>query len=157
MKPSKNSPKNIFRASISYSKALPEIGSVSTALAMTLEDVKRNSLFCTDQATKNNVTSLVVIYENKRQYPDFDWIEVERFSVNEKRGGKREGAGAKPKYNEPTKTTAFRIPISKVDEVKKIVSDYLNSLGCKNTSNVCRYTTPAYAVALIRLVRCSCC
>jgi hypothetical protein len=29
------------------------------------------------------------------------------------RGGKREGTGAKPKYNEPTKTTAFRIPISK--------------------------------------------
>lgn len=45
------------------------------------------------------------------------------------RGGARINSGAKPKYNEPTKTTAFRIPISKVDEVKKMVRDYLNSLG----------------------------
>lgn len=45
------------------------------------------------------------------------------------RGGARRNAGAKPKYNEPTKTTAFRIPISKLDEVKKIVRDYLNNLG----------------------------
>ena len=41
------------------------------------------------------------------------------------RGGKREGTGAKPKYNEPTKTTAFRIPISKIDEVKKLVREFL--------------------------------
>ena len=45
------------------------------------------------------------------------------------RGGSRINAGAKPKYSEPTKTTAFRIPISKIDEVKKMVRDYLNSLG----------------------------
>ena len=48
---------------------------------------------------------------------------------NQTRGGSRRNAGAKPKYNEPTKTTAFRIPISKVDEVKKMVRDYLNSLS----------------------------
>ena len=48
---------------------------------------------------------------------------------NQNRGGARRNAGANPKYNEPTKTTAFRIPISKVDEVKKIVRDYLNSLS----------------------------
>lgn len=45
------------------------------------------------------------------------------------RGGSRINSGAKPKYSEPTKTTAFRIPISKIDEVKKMVRDYLNSLG----------------------------
>jgi hypothetical protein len=132
MKVSKNSPKNIFRASISYSKALPEIGSVSTALGMTLEEVKHNSLFYTDQATRNEVTSTVVIYENKKQYPDFDWVEVERFSVNEKRGGKRENSGAKPKYAEPTKTTAFRIPISKIEEVKEVVNRMLSGYAENN-------------------------
>lgn len=40
-------------------------------------------------------------------------------------GGSRLNAGAKPKYTEPTKTTAFRIPVSKIDEVKKIVRDFL--------------------------------
>jgi hypothetical protein len=47
----------------------------------------------------------------------------------QKRGGYRKNAGAKPKYNESTKTTAFRVPISKIDEVKQMARDYLNSLG----------------------------
>jgi len=50
----------------------------------------------------------------------------------ENRGGKRESAGAKPKYNEPTKTTAFRIPISKIDEVKKLVIEFLASYEREN-------------------------
>jgi hypothetical protein len=40
-------------------------------------------------------------------------------------GGKRQNSGAKPKYNEPTKTKAFRIPISKIEEVKKLVRVFL--------------------------------
>ena len=39
----------------------------------------------------------------------------------ETRGGKRKGAGAKKKYNENTKTVAFRCPLSKVDELKLLV------------------------------------
>lgn len=38
-----------------------------------------------------------------------------------KRGGKRPFSGAKKKYNEQTTTIAFRVPISKVDEIKTIV------------------------------------
>jgi hypothetical protein len=36
-------------------------------------------------------------------------------------GGARIGSGAKPKYNEKTTTIAFRVPISKVDEVKVLI------------------------------------
>jgi len=43
-----------------------------------------------------------------------------------KRGGKREGAGAKPKYSEQTKTVAFRCPLSKVEELKFIVKSKLS-------------------------------
>ena len=43
----------------------------------------------------------------------------------ENRGGYRLNSGAKPKYNEPTKTTSFRIPISKIDEVKAVVNKML--------------------------------
>lgn len=43
----------------------------------------------------------------------------------ENRGGKRPGSGRKPKYNEPTTTIAFRVPVSKVkpvtDAVKAII------------------------------------
>jgi len=43
-----------------------------------------------------------------------------------KRGGKRERSGAKPKYNEATKTVAFRCPISKVEKLKEIVNAQLS-------------------------------
>lgn len=44
---------------------------------------------------------------------------------NETRGGTRQGSGAKPKYNEQTTTIAFRVPVSKVDEIKHIVKEKL--------------------------------
>jgi hypothetical protein len=44
-----------------------------------------------------------------------------------KRGGKRKGSGAKPKYSEPTKTIAFRIPVSKEAEVKELIKTLLSS------------------------------
>lgn len=43
----------------------------------------------------------------------------------ETRGGTRKNAGAKPKYNEQTKTIAFRCPVSKVDELKLVVKKQL--------------------------------
>ena len=42
-------------------------------------------------------------------------------------GGKRKGSGAKPKYNEPTKTIAFRVPESKITEVKTAIKELLIS------------------------------
>ncbi len=46
-------------------------------------------------------------------------------------GGFRTGAGSKPKYAEPTKSIAFRVPVSKVDEVKKIVNKKLKDWKVK--------------------------
>ena len=46
----------------------------------------------------------------------------------EKRGGKRTGSGAKPKYKEATVTVSFRVPSSHKDTVKKMVKDYLQGL-----------------------------
>ena len=50
----------------------------------------------------------------------------------EKRGGTRKNAGAKPKYNEQTKTVAFRCPISKIDDLKSIVKSFLDSQKISN-------------------------
>lgn len=47
------------------------------------------------------------------------------------RGGTRKNAGAKPKYNEETKTVAFRCPLSKVDELKLIVKSKLSEWSVK--------------------------
>ena len=49
----------------------------------------------------------------------------------ETRGGTRQGSGAKPKYNEETKTLAFRCPVSKVDELKTIVKSKLSEWSVK--------------------------
>ena len=46
-------------------------------------------------------------------------------------GGTRKNAGAKPKYNEQTKTVAFRCPISKVDELKLVVKSKLSEWSVK--------------------------
>lgn len=43
-----------------------------------------------------------------------------------KSGGPRKGSGAKPKYSEPTTTIAFRVPVSKVDELKDMVNTKLS-------------------------------
>jgi hypothetical protein len=43
-----------------------------------------------------------------------------------KRGGKRNGSGQKLKYNEETKTVAFRCPLSKVEKLKEIVNAQLS-------------------------------
>jgi hypothetical protein len=45
--------------------------------------------------------------------------------VKSKHGGSRLSSGAKPKYNEPTTTIAFRVPCSKVSELKELVKDKL--------------------------------
>lgn len=45
----------------------------------------------------------------------------------ENRGGKRANSGSKPKYSEPTKTVSFRVPISKIEEVKGVIKELLLS------------------------------
>ena len=36
-------------------------------------------------------------------------------------GGKRAGAGAKLKYGEKTKTVTFRLPVSKIAEIREMI------------------------------------
>lgn len=49
----------------------------------------------------------------------------------ETRVGTRQGSGAKPKYNEQTKTVSFRRQSSKVDELKTIVKSKLSERSVK--------------------------
>ncbi len=51
--------------------------------------------------------------------------------LKQNRGGKRKNAGAKPKYNEETKTFAFRCPLSKVEELKLIIKSKLSEWSVK--------------------------
>jgi len=51
--------------------------------------------------------------------------------IKKTRGGTRQGLGAKPKYNEETKTVSFRCPVSKVEELKIIVKSKLSEWSVK--------------------------
>ena len=53
------------------------------------------------------------------------------FMKKSNRGGTRQGSGAKHKYNEETKTVAFRCPMSKVDELKLVVKSKLSEWSVK--------------------------
>ena len=49
----------------------------------------------------------------------------------ETRGGTRKGAGAKHKYGEPTKTIAFRVPVSRIEHVKRLLKTLLDGWSVK--------------------------
>jgi len=121
---SKNSPKNKFRASINYEQPLAGVGSASTAKGMTLEEVKHNVLFYTDQAKKNGVNSKVEIFENKKDYPNFDWQLVESYWADNRKnnGGGGRGQGRRSPFNEETKGVKFMCPVSKIEDLKKYVN-----------------------------------
>ena len=46
--------------------------------------------------------------------------------IKSKHGGKRPRSGAKKQYSEETTTVAFRVPKSKVFEIKELVNQKLN-------------------------------
>lgn len=48
-----------------------------------------------------------------------------------KKGGKRKGSGAKPRYNEPTETIAFRVPVSRIEHVKSLLKTLLDGWAVK--------------------------
>jgi len=56
------------------------------------------------------------------------------FVNKNKKGGKRCGSGAKSRYGEPTTTKAFRVPISKVEELESIVNAKLSEWTVSQTS-----------------------
>jgi len=65
---------------------------------------------------------------------DFNNMMIKEYILKKaknNRGGTRQGSGAKPKYNEKTKTVAFRCPLSKVDELKLIVKSKLSEWSVK--------------------------
>lgn len=45
-----------------------------------------------------------------------------------KRGGARRNAGAKPKYQEKTKSVSFQVPISKEIEFREYCREFLDKL-----------------------------
>lgn len=71
------SPKAKFSAVISFEEAIKEIGQQVTFTADTVEQLKAYAL---RQAGEHRAD--VVIKENKKVYPSFEWVEIERYTLN---------------------------------------------------------------------------
>ena len=74
------SPKNKFRIQFNYSKSIPEIGSVSSYTTNSLEGLEKSPHFI-DRAKRAKGGAIATIFENKVQYPGFDWQEVGRIEI----------------------------------------------------------------------------
>jgi hypothetical protein len=79
--PGRNSPKNKLRATITFDKSIKGIGSVISVGAMTLTELKSRAKFYTNQGIKNNINSFVQIFENKENYPKFNWVLKTSYQV----------------------------------------------------------------------------
>jgi hypothetical protein len=55
----------------------------------------------------------------------YNFEEPMKIQLGEMRGGKREGAGMKPKYGEETAPIAIRVPKSRVREFRDFVNEKL--------------------------------
>ncbi len=49
--------------------------------------------------------------------------------IHKPRGGKKAGAGRKLKYKEKTTTTSFRIPKTRVEEIRALVKNRLKEIS----------------------------
>ena len=84
----------------------------------------------TDGEVKESLSQLDI----QHLITDFNNMMIKEYTLKKlknKRGGTRKNSGAKPKYNEQTKTVAFRCPLSKVDELKFIVKSKLSEWSVK--------------------------
>lgn len=77
---SAQSPKNRFRIQFNYAQSVPEIGSVSSYTTNSLEGLDKSPQFV-DRAKRVKGGAIATIFENKAQYPEFDWQEVGRIEI----------------------------------------------------------------------------
>lgn len=70
-----NSPKNKFRAEITFNKLLKGIGSVTS---FTANDITQLQSYI---KAMNYTDCHVVIKENKSQYPSFNWVTVQSYDI----------------------------------------------------------------------------
>lgn len=75
------SPKNKFRIEFKYAQPISGIGS---ACSITSNNVQKSSNLIehyTDMAKRNNTSVTVTILENKKQFPEFDWQQINQYEV----------------------------------------------------------------------------
>ena len=98
--PSPLSPKNAYRVVIDFESTPGRTWEQAFVWgSMDLDDLRE---LATREAAKlremhPNSRVAVSITHNRAQFPSFDWEDIEHYTLGERRGGAREGAGRKAK------------------------------------------------------------
>ena len=79
---SSKSPKNKFRIELISKKPISGLGSSFSVGVMTLEDLENDNFYKHYRnMVKQNGGGYVTIKENKKTYPEFEWVNVENFEI----------------------------------------------------------------------------
>lgn len=68
-----HSPKAKFRASITFDKPLKGVGS---CISYNGEDLEMLKSYCQREVAKTGCGAYIEIKENRKVYPEFDWVSV---------------------------------------------------------------------------------
>lgn len=70
-----HSPKAHFSASVYFNKPVKGLGSVVSLTADSIEQLKSDIACC------GYKRATVVIRENRKRYPEFEWVKVESYNI----------------------------------------------------------------------------
>lgn len=123
---SPNSPKNKFRAVVYFSRPLKGVGSEQAFGAMSLTDAKilaDRAYFSAKAAlpVMDKLTAYVEIWENRKEYPSFDWVNCVSYELG-KRGGARPGAGRKCDGDSPRVVISARVDAATAAKLRELRS-----------------------------------
>lgn len=74
------SPKNKYSAVITLDKASKEIGSRVTFTSNDIDELKK---IVEDQCDCVKCGYMVAISQNMKEYPQFDWVEIEKYRIEQ--------------------------------------------------------------------------
>lgn len=76
------SPKNKFSVEASFDKPLKGLGSVVSLTAPTIEKAR---YYIERECDRLKTDAYIVIRENKKTYPEFDWVIAEKYNYKHKK------------------------------------------------------------------------
>lgn len=125
------SPKNKYYAEINFSQPLPGIGGTFSCTSDSIDEAKN---MVETVAKNNNSTGYIAIRENKKKYPEFDWITIERYFF-----------GDSEKY-EGRKQIGFQI--KSLRKERNLTQNELSELAGITQANIAKIEDGKYSVGL---------
>jgi DNA-binding XRE family transcriptional regulator len=126
-----NNPKNKYYAEINFSQPLPGIGGTFSCTSDSIDEAKN---MIETVAKNNQATGHIAIRENKKIYPEFDWVTIEKYFFGD--SGKYEGR----------KKIGFQIELLRKE--RNLTQKELSELAGITQANIAKIENGKYSVGL---------